>query len=235
MIDFRDVKYQPRDILFIADKQVHQFRVHSDTKGYITPFTQEFLYHNESDQNILQNYRLFDYSLNSPKISLSQESFNRLEWLFDELFSEHDRSAKSELQSEITRSLLKTILLTAEREKRKMFSHAEHNLNYPDFVKFKSSLERNFCFTRNVSDYSRMLGISSQKLNQLTKKILNQTAKTFIDERVIIEAKRLLAHTNLSAKEISEAVGFDEPTNFNKYFKRHTKQTPRSFRQIQKS
>ena len=60
--------------------------------------------------------------------------------------------------------------------------------------------------------------------------VLNKNAKDFVDERVILEIKRLLIHTHLSVKEIAEATGFDEPTNLIKFFKRYTGQTPLSFR-----
>jgi AraC-like DNA-binding protein len=67
-------------------------------------------------------------------------------------------------------------------------------------------------------------------LNTVSKTVVHQTAKAFIDSFVILEAKRLLVATTLSVKEISYECGFDEPTNFLKYFKKHTNLTPTQFR-----
>ena len=47
----------------------------------------------------------------------------------------------------------------------------------------------------------------------------------------MLEAKRILAHTTESVKEIGYDLGFDEPTNFIKYFKKHSKFTPTEFRE----
>lgn len=52
-----------------------------------------------------------------------------------------------------------------------------------------------------------------------------------IDDRVMLEAKRLLAHTQDTIKEIGYTLGYDEPTNFIKYFKKHNGQTPVEFRE----
>ena len=56
------------------------------------------------------------------------------------------------------------------------------------------------------------------------------SAKELIDERVVLEAKRMLVHTSNSIKEIGFDLGFDEPTNFIKYFRKHEEKTPIEFR-----
>jgi AraC family transcriptional regulator, transcriptional activator of pobA len=55
-----------------------------------------------------------------------------------------------------------------------------------------------------------------------------------IDERVILEHKRLLVHTDLSIKELAAKTGFDEPTNLVKFFRHHTGHTPAAFRDAQR-
>ncbi|WP_459640649.1 helix-turn-helix domain-containing protein [Flavobacterium sp. CGRL2] len=61
--------------------------------------------------------------------------------------------------------------------------------------------------------------------------MLGKTPKEIIDDRVMLEAKRLLAHTNENVKEISYELGFEEPTNFIKYFRKHSNSTPVEFRE----
>jgi AraC family transcriptional regulator, transcriptional activator of pobA len=60
---------------------------------------------------------------------------------------------------------------------------------------------------------------------------LGKTPKEIIDDRILLEAKRILAHTTESIKEISYYLGFEEPTNFIKYFKKHASVTPTEFRE----
>lgn len=75
------------------------------------------------------------------------------------------------------------------------------------------------------------MNVSEKRLNQATTKTMGKSPKTIIDERVLLEAKRLLIHTTLSVKEIGYNLGFEEPTNFIKYFRKHTQKTPIVFRE----
>jgi AraC-like DNA-binding protein len=81
-----------------------------------------------------------------------------------------------------------------------------------------------------VSGYASVMSISERKLNKALTAVLGKTAKELIDERIILEAKRMLAHTNYSIKEIGFELGFDEPTNFIKYFRKQEGKTPVEFR-----
>ncbi|MCD8186501.1 MAG: helix-turn-helix domain-containing protein [Rikenellaceae bacterium] len=75
-----------------------------------------------------------------------------------------------------------------------------------------------------------MLGVNEKTLSKEVKALTGKTPKVYIDSRIILEAKRLLSYSNLSAKMIGFELGFDEPTNFTKYFRKHTGTTPARFR-----
>ena len=77
------------------------------------------------------------------------------------------------------------------------------------------------------------MNVSEKRLTRATTNTLGHTPKTMIVERVMLEAKRLLIHTELSIKEIAYDLGFEEPTNFIKYFRKHTGKTPIEFRESQ--
>ena len=72
--------------------------------------------------------------------------------------------------------------------------------------------------------------MSPRRLGELVAEHVGRSTKQVIDERVVLEMKRLLAHTNLSVKELADRVGFAEPTNLVKFFRHHTSQTPLEFR-----
>ena len=74
------------------------------------------------------------------------------------------------------------------------------------------------------------MDVSYKHLNEICKSVTGSTAKEVIDNLLILESKRHLAVSDISIKELSYEVGFDEPTNFVKYFKRHTQQSPAQFR-----
>ncbi len=95
---------------------------------------------------------------------------------------------------------------------------------------FKQALEAAFFETRSVRDYAQRLGYSEQTLFRACLAIEGQSAKEVIDQRVALEAKRLLAHSDLSVAEVAHRLGFSEATNFLKFFRRLADTTPLEFR-----
>ena len=79
--------------------------------------------------------------------------------------------------------------------------------------------------------YCEKLFVTEKRLNKATTQILGKTPKQMIDERLLLEAKRLLVHETHTIKEIAYELGFDEPTNFIKYFRKHTQKSPTEFRE----
>ena len=96
--------------------------------------------------------------------------------------------------------------------------------------KFKSLIEINFKDRKRTSDYSKELAISANYLNALVKEKLDVSAENLIQNRVILEAERLLLNTDLSVSEISFELGFSDKSHFGKYFKKITSESPNNFR-----
>jgi AraC family transcriptional activator of pobA len=122
--------------------------------------------------------------------------------------------------------------LLADREKRKHgFSEVKKGADLDYTLLFKDLLEKSFTGLKNVSAYAQKLHVSEKRLGQATYKVLGKTPKELINARILLEAKRLLVHGNQSIKEIGFQLGFEEPTNFIKYFRKHTNKTPVRFRE----
>ncbi|WP_010038583.1 MULTISPECIES: helix-turn-helix domain-containing protein [Streptomyces] len=98
------------------------------------------------------------------------------------------------------------------------------------YVRFRDAVERHFTATRRVEDYARMLGYSGRTLARATLAGAGLGAKEFIDRRVVLEAKRLLAHGDETAAQISDRLGFVTPSQFSKYFMQRTGRSPIDFR-----
>ncbi len=135
-------------------------------------------------------------------------------------------------KADILRNSLKNFLFYSERKKKSQgFQEFQKGLNLDYLLMFRDVLEENFNRNRQVAFYANQMFVTKKRLNQATSKILGKTPKQMIDERVVLEAKRLLAHTTESVKEIGFQLGFDEPTNFVKYFRKHCHFTPIEFRE----
>ena len=92
---------------------------------------------------------------------------------------------------------------------------------------------KRFSQWHQVADYASHLGYTEKSLARAVTASMGITAKTFIAARIVLEAKRLLVHTDLAVSTIGDRLGFDEPTNFSKFFKREEACTPAEFRRRQ--
>ncbi|MFI2780061.1 helix-turn-helix transcriptional regulator [Streptomyces sp. ALB3] len=100
------------------------------------------------------------------------------------------------------------------------------------FQRFRQAVEEGFRETHRVEDYADRLGYSPRTLTRATRAALGCGAKRFIDDRVLLEAKRLLIHTSLPPAVIGERTGFTHPTTFSAFFRQHTGMTPSAFRSV---
>ncbi|MFJ5711538.1 helix-turn-helix domain-containing protein [Streptomyces sp. NPDC093105] len=98
------------------------------------------------------------------------------------------------------------------------------------FLRFRDAVERDFARTRRVEDYAGALGYSARTLSRATLVFAGVGAKEFVDRRAVLEAKRLLAHSDQTAAQIAGRLGFSSATHFSKYFHHRTGRTPIAFR-----
>ena len=95
---------------------------------------------------------------------------------------------------------------------------------------FRDHIDENFRVWHKVSDYADRLGYSARTLNRLARQHTGLSAKQLIDERVVLEAKRQLSHTDDPVADVAQQLGFDDPSNFSSYFRKHVETTPAVFR-----
>ncbi|SDT78827.1 helix-turn-helix transcriptional regulator [Actinoplanes derwentensis] len=98
------------------------------------------------------------------------------------------------------------------------------------FERFRIRLEEGYPHTRRVEDYASELGCSVRTLTRASLALSGRTAKQVVDDRVALQARRLLAATPLSVAEVGRILGFGEPTNFGRFFHRETGLSPGQFR-----
>ncbi len=98
------------------------------------------------------------------------------------------------------------------------------------FREYRRAVDQEFRHWHQVAPYALHLACSTKSLNRACRAASDVSAKRVIVERIVLEAKRLLAHSTDTAAKISADLGFDEPTNFTKFFRRETNLTPAAFR-----
>lgn len=98
------------------------------------------------------------------------------------------------------------------------------------FRRFHAAVERDFTVTRRVEDYAAALGYSRRTLTRATQTATGMPAKRYIDERVVLEAKRELAHGRLTITALATRLGFTDASDFTAFFRQRTGTTPTAFR-----
>lgn len=215
VIDFEEYEIRPDRVFFIKPEQVHFLHGRAHLKYSALQFTEDFmmpyLFAGQKDIAVYKD--------------LSQAEAERIEVLFKQLQTESVSNlpnSNSVIQSEIN-----TLLLELER----MSIPAPNTSVIPDILrKYKDLIDKDFVKERQVRNYAERLGISPNYLNVLARKHLGKSALEMINERVVLEVKRMLIRTEYDISEIAYKLGFNELSYFSRFFKRQTGMTPLRFR-----
>lgn len=98
------------------------------------------------------------------------------------------------------------------------------------FRTYRTTVEEHFTDWHHVADYAQALGYDVRTLTRATRAATGTGAKTFLDQRILLEAKRLLAHTDLPVSNCARRLGFQDTGNFTAFFKRQTDTPPTTWR-----
>jgi len=228
-VDFKEYKLEKGSILFIAPGQIQQYESNPQYKGYMLIFTEYFFHKQVNELTFLNQSSIFDITLPSSLVKPDPETFSRIMQLLfllqEEFSSSYELSKKESLQK-----LASLFLIYSERQKQRDSNVVSNNHYLSQYYHFKQLLETFFSKDRSVDFYASLMAITPKTLNRITRSAIQKSAKEVIDSRVIIEIKRLLLFEKLSIKEIAYSLNFNEPTNLVKYFKKHTGETPTSYK-----
>lgn len=231
LIDFEPIKIEPYSLLFIDKDRVHQFDQLLNYEGKLIVFTEDFFCKTETDIKFLRSSILFNDLDDHPTIKLNKSDFEKYINICNSITEELGLPADNS-QHILLKNLLHNFLLLAEREKRKQgFTEIKKGADLDYTLLFRDLLEQNYTQLKSVNDYANLIFISEKRLGQATTKILGKSPKEIINDRILLEAKRLLVHTNLSIKEIGQDLGYEDPAYFVRYFKKNTDTTPVEFRE----
>ena len=95
---------------------------------------------------------------------------------------------------------------------------------------FRDAVERDFAVEHSVAGYASRLGYSVRTLSRATRSATGVSPKELVDARILLEAKRLLAHTDLPIARVGASLGFTDPSNFTAWFTTRERLSPASFR-----
>lgn len=228
LVDFVWHPVEKNSIIHLAKGQINAFHFTPGLQGYILLFTDAYL---KKQINLLPKNeieRLFNSHLFAPKMVVPSHS--NVATYFQLFFDEFHQDTANYNTENTYHALLSIIFSKLEQLKQYQTYHLKQSNKLTRFLDFKALLEKHYTQSRNADFYAEKLHLSYKHLNSICKEIVTLTAKQFIDEFIILEAKRLLVNSDIKSSELAYNIGFEEPTNFVKYFKKHTGVTPNYFK-----
>jgi AraC family transcriptional activator of pobA len=228
-IDFREFPIEAGSLHFISPGQVHQVRRGAGCHGYVITFTEELYALHEEQKSLLQQVELY-HNYSAPAIvSFSPVFFDRIRKLT--LQMEQEYHSQGLMKEELMRSYLNIMLIHSNRMFRTAQDGAAVSGRHTIVQRFRQLLDTHFADKQQVQDYARLLGVTSNYLNDTIKSATGITASQHIHNRLLLEAKRLLFNTGFSIKEIAFSLGFQDPTYFGRFFRNLAGTTPGDFRE----
>ncbi|MFI7388003.1 AraC family transcriptional regulator [Streptomyces sp. NPDC049813] len=226
MIDFTEHEVGAGEILWIRPGQVHGFSAADAYVGTALTMQPGFL-----PRAIVEATGMYRYD-RPPLLRPDRAQLEAIEASLAQLQREYldTTTLPLSLHTSVLRHTLTAFMLRVAHVSAQAAADACEPQPDTTFTRFRTAVEQGFTTNHSVSAYADELGYSRRTLVRAVRAATGQTPKAFIDRRVILEAKRLLAHTELPVGRIGVAVGFGDSANFSKFFQQHTGVTPAAFR-----
>ncbi|QCO98308.1 helix-turn-helix domain-containing protein [Arthrobacter sp. 24S4-2] len=227
-VDFQEYLLAPGDAMWVRAGQVQQWGSISDIDGPVLLFTPAAL-ENRIHQQITTSVTTPPNHFPADALSGSSETDAALAQAFTIAGNGQGNALRRLALAHAISVALLLLVVSASEESVRGRKQA-----HEAFIWFRENIDENFRTRRTVQDYAARLGYSTRTLNRLSRENTGLTAKQLIDERIVLEAKRALAHGASSVATIAEEVGFDDPSNFSKYFRQRVGIAPAAFRDAAK-
>lgn len=217
-VDFVEYPIGARQLHLVFPGQVHQWAIAASTSAYQIMAGHSFF------ETFLPSLRFSaSFYRQHPVIDLQPELFDALLYEF--------RCVQKELQQQaIFWPMVKARCAVISLQVSKAAA-----IHFPDvspmLATFLRLVDTHYKTQRSVAFYAGEINISPNYLNMLCKKELQTPASSLIQNRVLLEAKRLLKASELTVKEIVFELGFYDHANFAKFFKNHTGMSPSTFKE----
>ena len=231
IIDFREYSIDPHHIFFVSPDQVHQIITDPNPTGYVILFTPEFLEKNSIRDDFIANLKLFKKIDETPPLVLTEQMIQTLKPFAEQMLAIFH--TKKDMFLEAIGAYLKLFLIECNGQCSLFPGTNTQTIEVGKTIvkNFKTIVEKNYTSSHQVKYYAESLNVTPNYLNEVIKSSINVSAKDFIQNRLILEAKRMALFTDKSGKEIGFDLGFEDPSHFSKFFKSNTGQSLQDFKE----
>jgi len=226
-IDMTPYTLQPNTFYFTVPQQVHLKEESEPLTGTSISFSRDFLAADNSHS--LKELPIIRNPHNGHVLLLNDADIVFIEDLLHKLYTEYH--SKNEWQHPMLLAYMRVLLIYLSRLYTEQFSNAEPSQSRLLLRNYLLQVEKGYKELHEVAAYADALHISAGHLSEVVKEQSGKPAIAHIHERLLLEAKRLLLHSDISIKEMAYQLGFEDASYFNRFFKRLAGQTPMQYRE----
>ena len=230
VVDFKSFDLFDHCLFFIYPGQVHQLMSSGRPQGWVINFSQLFLVQHSIPDRMINDVYLFNKHGETPPLPVTEENFQHYKDIIRQIqqYSKLDPNYKDDALG----ALLKLILIQSNTHCSLQKENNPQTIETGNQLlrQFKELIDLHYKELHKVSDYAGKMAVTSDYLNKSVKAITGKSAKEFILDRILVEAKRVLLFTESTNKELAFHLGFEEPAHFSNFFKKYTNFSPIDFR-----
>lgn len=225
-IDNIEFKANKSTIIFLTE--FHKLEINKINEVQLIRFNRAFFCIANHDSEVGCKGILFFGASQVPAFMIPSEELEKFTILLGMFEMELD--SKDNLQLEMLEVMLKRFLILCTRiyKEQKQIP----NFKQLDMIReFNYLVEKHFKSYHRLADYDTLMNKSSKTLSNYFSKVSDKTPHQLIQERIMLEARRTLIYTDLSIKEITYEIGFEDIQTFSRFFKNNEGVSPSEFRE----
>ncbi|WP_242206580.1 MULTISPECIES: helix-turn-helix domain-containing protein [unclassified Pseudomonas] len=222
-IEGQRTQLQTPAIQVLPPLSVHGFRFSEDVEGFIVTLATPLINHLQAQLG--EAVHALAQAENYP----AGDDGEYLNSLFSALQAEYNGHQPA--REMLMHSLVSVIMVWVSRQAIVRHKASQRPQRQREYLNgFIQLVEETYRQHVKVEDLAHRLGISVSHLNGTCRELAGQPALQIMHERQLLEAKRLLTYTSMTIYEMSELLGFSDPTNFTRLFRRRVGISPKAFR-----
>lgn len=231
VVDFAMLDCARGSIIVLQPGQVHRFGDLSNWEGWLAVFRSEMLPSRLNASKTAGDIEVVQYLNSLPMhLVLSADTQVAVSEAMERMVQDSARPTSAALKV-LLRSQMDALVARLCLEGPNLVAKdAITPVLIQRFQRYRAAVERDYANRHDVAHYAKALGCSAKSLTRASLMVSDRNAKAVLTDRIVLEAKRLLAHSVQSVANIGDQLGFSEATNFVKVFRRETGLTPSAFR-----
>ncbi|WP_418360949.1 helix-turn-helix domain-containing protein [Sphingobacterium detergens] len=230
-VDLAEYSVKQPSLFFVSPNQHLHIKKLAKEEGHFIFYNRDFYCIQIHDEEVACSGLLFNNIYNMPMVELDNSEIPFFSYIFGQMTDEfglNDTSLEEMLRTYLKQLFIKSVRLWKKQNLDKELTEQNSDLEF--FRKFTLLVDEHYKEKHHVADYAELLFMAPKTISHKFKRLNLPQPNDVIKNRILLEAKRLLVHTNLTAKEVGYELGYEDPAYFSRLFVQKSGETPSAFR-----